>query len=881
MRVLWRRAPGMLLHFPQAAAAIAAAAAVMAISSVVGPLFLFSSESASLQAGIEQAGRWTAGFRLNIEPYQFSFSGNVPIRDLFPAIDKAETAMRDALGDESGLGGPYTTILSGVFEARSDAYTRTVRLLSRDEALDHITMISGNQDGGVLISDVMARVFELEVGDSFQVASTFAETHPVVAGIYRSLQDVPRDFWTPLGPFIFREGDVDQPQLVLGDRSTIKGILMELRDVELVRFEFPLVTEDLSLSTGQRLAARFDLITEQVNTPSSDLAKAFTGPLSPSGDFFAGPHDAESAIPSIVSSAEVRTSSVTPAVDLLAVAARLIGGITLAAAGFYLVKTRRTEAALLAARGVGPLRQATRFGAEALLPAALGAVVGTGAGYLMVTVLGPEGNIPGDALRNTFGNVALFFGVGVLLLSVAAAVAVRNEEKLLSGQGPKRGIRKVLLAAGALSAVAAVVVARLRDEVSAESIEDLSDVRVTVVPVALILAGGVLAGALLQMVLPVVARTVRYRAPGLYLAARRLSGASAMTLVLVATTAVALGIGVYGWTMSASVEESAASKARLFTGSDTVAMVSSGFELPEDLPFEATHVLEIPRAPLPDGGFIKVLAVDPSTFADAAFWRDDFGPRPLEAMMRDLDRDGLSVVMVGAEGDRLTLGTSAGDVTIDVQDTVQSFPRMPQTKAMAVMSQEDLGEVLISTGGFLSSDELMLARAEDQVVEREFAQRNISLYSVISQREVLDAPSLQSLLWMLGLLSALGVVAGVVSLVGLMLYLQARQRAALIASALTRRMGLGRGEELRSWFAEVGGAFMLAFSVAATVGLWVAISMKDPLDPRPNLPPDPELSIPVTLLIGTAIGLLVISAATAWLLRKRIDSANVAEAFRT
>ncbi len=881
MRVLWRRAPGMLVHFPQAAAAIVAAAAVMAISGVVGPLFLYSTESASLQAGVEQAGRWTAGFRLNIEPYQFTFEGNVPIRELFPAIEKAKAAMADVFDEEVGLEGPYTTILSGVFEARSDAYSRTVRLLSRDEALDQITMISGSQAGGVLISDVMASVFELEVGDRFEIASTFAQASPVVAGIYRSLQDDIRDYWTPLGPHIFREGDTDPAQLVLGDRSTIKGILMELRDVELVRFEFPLVTENLSLATGQRLAARFDDITEQVNTPSSDLAKAFTGPLSPTQNFFAGPLDAESAIQNIVSTAEVRTGSVTPAVDLLAVAARLIGGITLAAAGFYLVKTRRTEAALLVARGVGPLRQATRFGAEALLPAGLGAVLGTGAGYLMVTTLGPEGSIPASALRNTFGNVALFFGVGVLLLSAAAALAVRNEEKLLSGQGPKRGMRKVLLVAGALSAIAAVVVARLRTEVSAESIEDLSDARVTIVPVVLILAGGVVAGAVLQLVLPFVARTLRYRAPGLYLAARRLSGASAMTLVLVATTAVALGIGIYGWTMSSSVEESAASKAKLFMGSETMATVLQGFELPEDLPFDATHVLEVQRAPVPDGGFIKVLAIDPETFADAAFWRDDFGPRPLEAMMQDLDRDGLSVIMVGVEGGRLTLGTSTDEVNIDVQDTVQTFPRMPQTKPMAVMSQEDLSEVLSSSAGFLSSDELMLARADDQVVEREFAKRNISLYGVTSQREVLDTPSLQSLLWMLGLLAALGVVAGVVSLVGLMLYLQARQRTALIASALTRRMGLGRGQELRSWFAEVGGAFMLAFLVAVTVGLWVAIAMKDPLDPRPNLPPNPVLSVPVVLLIATSIALLVISAITAWLLRRRIDSANVAEAFRT
>ena len=52
-------------------------------------------------------------------------------------------------------------------------------------------------------------------------------------------------------------------------------------------------------------------------------------------------------------------------------------------------------------------------------------------------------------------------------------------------------------------------------------------------------------------------------------------------------------------------------------------------------------------------------------------------------------------------------------------------------------------------------------------------------------------------------LRTIAIAAGVLVLVGLLLYLQARQRSQAIASALGRRMGLGRGAETLSLCLEV------------------------------------------------------------------------------
>ena len=78
---------------------------------------------------------------------------------------------------------------------------------------------------------------------------------------------------------------------------------------------------------------------------------------------------------------------------------------------------------------------------------------------------------------------------------------------------------------------------------------------------------------------------------------------------------------------------------------------------------------------------------------------------------------------------------------------------------------------------------------------------------------VRTTPAFLSLSWTFGLLQAFGVLAGIITILGVVLYLQARQQSREVSYALARRMGLRRSAHLRSILLELlamlGAAFIL------------------------------------------------------------------------
>ncbi|HET9290374.1 MAG TPA: FtsX-like permease family protein, partial [Actinomycetes bacterium] len=134
--------------------------------------------------------------------------------------------------------------------------------------------------------------------------------------------------------------------------------------------------------------------------------------------------------------------------------------------------------------------------------------------------------------------------------------------------------------------------------------------------------------------------------------------------------------------------------------------------------------------------------------------------------------------------------------------------------------------------------------------------------------------------WTFRLLSALGVLAGMVALVGLVLYAQARQRGRVIAYALTRRMGLSRAAHRRSVFWELAGLLGFAFLLGAGLAVVAAAAVLPRLDPMPELPPSLGLELPGAVLAGTLGCVLLAALAGAVLVQRAADRAKVAEVMR-
>ena len=134
--------------------------------------------------------------------------------------------------------------------------------------------------------------------------------------------------------------------------------------------------------------------------------------------------------------------------------------------------------------------------------------------------------------------------------------------------------------------------------------------------------------------------------------------------------------------------------------------------------------------------------------------------------------------------------------------------------------------------------------------------------------------------WTFGFLEALGVLAGLVAAVAVLLYLQARQRAREVSYALAARMGLGRAAHRRSVLLEVAGMLAVAFALGVLLGTVGAAAVVGRIDLLPHVPPGPSVRIPLQVIGLAAAGLAIIAVAGAWLAQRQADRANVAEVLR-
>ena len=99
-------------------------------------------------------------------------------------------------------------------------------------------------------------------------------------------------------------------------------------------------------------------------------------------------------------------------------------------------------------------------------------------------------------------------------------------------------------------------------------------------------------------------------------------------------------------------------------------------------------------------------------------------------------------------------------------------------------------------------------------------------------------------------LTGLGVAVASLALVGVALYLYARQRGQAVASALARRMGLARRVEVVSLWLELTVVLLVAAALAAVVGLAAAAPVVRRTDPLPKYAPAPSFVVPWSVVAG-------------------------------
>jgi putative ABC transport system permease protein len=369
-----------------------------------------------------------------------------------------------------------------------------------------------------------------------------------------------------------------------------------------------------------------------------------------------------------------------------------------------------------------------------------------------------------------------------------------------------------------------------------------------------------------------------------YLAGRRGRGGGArLALLLVAASALSIGVLVYAATLTLSVRATLEAKARTFVGSDVaVEGFTRGAVIPADL--DAT-VVDRYEEVLVGGRPVMMLAIDPATFVRGAFWDDSLADEPLDRVVGDLAPGPagtpVPVVVVGRTlPDRfafdLFLGAQGRSERFQAQVTerVRAFPGM-RANPLVVVDRRALA------GLDPARETLLWARGEREQVLAALDRADVRVVGVVTDaRDVLDVSSFLATAWTFGFLQALGVLTGLITAGGLLLYLETRQRSRRAAYALSRRMGLSRATHLGSLLAEVGGTLLGGLAIGVGLSFVAARLVYLRLDALPTVPPVPLLRAPVLALAGTAMAVLAVTWLAAWMAQRSADRTNLAEVLR-
>lgn len=890
---LWRASPFLLLRYPALFSAIAIGALLLALAVAAYPLFTSASASELFRNAVERPSitRYAAGLTFTFRDLPLE-SQEVAPRLHTPTIGELDEPFRELADGSPILGDPIRAILGDDLEvtAEGDRTTQTGRLFGGTGALEHVEVVAGHDGDGVWIPDLVADDLGVGPGDTIMVHDQDGgPTVPLgVDGVYRGFYGNPEGYWFPWSNEFRLTGCFDcapPPQPIIGEPEQVLALLGDLEqrsatfrwqapiaDPGTVSIEEARALEDYQREVGARIRDREDLGGEFLCCQRWFYGGFVNGvPANPGSSLtvFA------SSIGFAVDDAEKRIVAVEGPARVLGIAGVAVALAVVAAAGAFSVRARRVEATWLFARGTSAATVGLKTALESALPCAAGAVLGFGLAWAAVTALGPDGRVD----SSVFGDAALATAAGaagaVLLISLVAA---RTYVRVVDPHG-RRFARLVSLVPWELgiAALAFVALQQLRSGGAFVTDEELDVVRPSLALVSfpfLLFAGfAILAARLARLGFGRLRRTTASAPPAPYLATRRLAGGDAFTVLLLGAAGLCLGTFLHAQIVSSSLASTVDAKTKVFVGSDVGARVAWTRAAPEDFPYPVTRSVEVDDgARIASGLAFDLLAVDSGTLAAAAYWSDGFSNLSLEeiaARLGGAGDDGTMPIAVAAGPEvnpsEIQVGTAV--LPIDIVARATSFPGLRSRQPLIVVDEATLNARLDAAGVFVnplrqtgSSTELWI-RGDPEGVERALADSGVPTYLVVTAEQVQDIPQVSAVLDTFVVLNVLGIAAAALTFVGILLYLQARERSQVVSYALSTRMGMGHGQHRRALVLELGAMLLFAFAVGASLALVAARFTVPLLDPLATIPPDPLLVVPLAVIVGTGL----FATALAWL----------------
>lgn len=861
----WRRAVRQGMRQRGVVLAVAVASLVLALAASSAPLFLGSVRSAALTREVHEACPETS-----LPRAQNVVADGDPRKILDSIENLDDTAAAKALSRQrtevpkafaaAGLPTPFEVMTGAGFPIEAPGHTPfEVTMLHREGALDHVQIVEQVADRGIWIPDTMARDFGLRVGQTIDY-----ETGSVrIAGTFRALapnlDSVVPVYWCSWARFI---------QSSIGNRSTSPMVLVD---------EQTLLDIYSPAMVGLTWYAPLDL--DRLTVPEARAAVLASSELDRDLDRIDPAFstiNVRGTLAADLGRAESTEDSVAGPIGPVALAGTLVALALVAGAGGYWVERRSPEVRLLASRGVGPAAIGTKAVLETMIPLLAGAVLGLAATLGLVMLVGPSTSLEPGAIGTAMTTVgaALVGALGV----VGASAATRSRLMLERPVGARRTRWRlvpweVLLLGGAIACYIAVNAeggARL----------DTGTTRINPAAVAFGLLGVVglvlLAVRLLTLLVPRLRRVGGRLPVAGYLALRRATGSPAVTMAVIALTAIPVAVLAFAATTTSSIERTVEEKSLTWAGAERSVqmLVRPGTDV--DVEGHGTQVSLVRDGQITGGGVsdvdVQVIGIDPETFA--AFANPLTGDGPTVAELAGLlESDGTpTAILVRPRqgGDYTSIKLRNTILTVRPVATVEVFPGLRQLRTpMVVVSRAAMSDVDPYAD---RAEEIWTTAAEYDAAKATLERADIQTYLLRSPTGFLSSTDLISVTWTFQYLGALAVLTGVVAICGLLLYLAARQRSRTVSSTLTARMGFDDRGLLVSLLLEVGVLVGLGWLLGTAGGLLTALPSIGPFEVNPDFPPAPVLALP-WFLLGTSVAVaavvaLVASIATARTARK-------------
>jgi putative ABC transport system permease protein len=271
---------------------------------------------------------------------------------------------------------------------------------------------------------------------------------------------------------------------------------------------------------------------------------------------------------------------------------------------------------------------------------------------------------------------------------------------------------------------------------------------------------------------------------------------------------------------------------------------------------------------LPGDRSFDLLAVDPSTFASAAYWSDGFAPFPLEQVLERLAGPGegpIPVVAVRGDvvADTSSIGLQGHQVPIHVVGRASAFPGMTSLRPLLVVDQATLLRVFAGAANPLDTTNASTefwVRGDPTTASGLLETLRYPPYLILTASQVMDIPTFIAVIDTFLVLGALGLAAALLVFAGTLLYLQARQRSQVVSYGLSLRMGMKHEGHRRALVLELGAMLGSSYVVGIALAVAAVLFVIPDMDPLSTIPPVPLLRLPIRV-IGVA---LAGTAAAAW-----------------